>query len=125
MLEKSTPLIKTDSDFISQGVRCSGWLFLPEDVENPLFEMAGFFADNLIRRRRNGANIQIAPDNPLGDALGRRDAEHAGGVLGQGDLPRFLENQVQRRQGFGGVDFVLVPELAFFPLCPVHREQVV
>jgi len=51
MLEKSTSLIKTDSDFISRGERCSGWLFLPEGTENPPIVIMGhgFAAEKTFR----------------------------------------------------------------------------
>jgi len=34
MPEKSYAITKADSDFISEGQRCSGWLYLPEEVKN-------------------------------------------------------------------------------------------
>jgi len=34
-MNESTLVERTDSDFLSQGIRCSGWLFRPEDIENP------------------------------------------------------------------------------------------
>ena len=51
MLEKSTSLIKIDSDFISRGERCSGWLFLPEHAENPPIVIMGhgFAAEKTFR----------------------------------------------------------------------------
>jgi len=51
MLDKSTTLTRTDSDFISQGQRCSGWLYLPEDVKNPPITIMGhgFAAEKTFR----------------------------------------------------------------------------
>ena len=44
-------MIRTDSDFMSQGTRCSGWLFLPDNTDNPpVVVMAhGFGAESTFR----------------------------------------------------------------------------
>lgn len=52
MLDKSTStLTRTDSDFISEGQRCSGWFYLPEDVKNPPIVIMGhgFAAEKTFR----------------------------------------------------------------------------
>ena len=71
-------------------------------------------------RGREGGDIHKWADHPVGDSLCRWNAENSCCVTGKGDLPCLLKDVIERRQGFWGMNFILIPELGLFPFTPVH-----
>ncbi|MBW1702932.1 MAG: hypothetical protein JRJ50_12605 [Deltaproteobacteria bacterium] len=65
-----------------------------ENIEHPLLKQLGLFPNDLVGRGRNSADIHVWPDHSLCDPLGRWYAKYPRGVLGKGDLPCLLEEQV-------------------------------
>lgn len=80
MLERSFGMRKTDSDFTSQGQRCSGWLFMPQTIKKPPVVIMGhgFAAEKTFRLPAfaqrfvgNGMAVYMFDYRTFGDSQGR------------------------------------------------------
>ncbi len=73
-------------------------------------------------------NINVAVDNTVINTLGRRHHKNPGIVLGKGQIPGFVPNQVKRTMGFRIVEAVVIPQLPafiFVALLIISRKLVV
>src|SRR4030042_6506962 len=95
-----------------------------DHIKYTLLEEARFLSDDLWGRRRHRGDVHITTYHPLSNPLGGRDTKDPCRILRKRNLPRLMKYQVKWIHCLGGMDFVMKPEVLFFPLLSILAKHI-